>query len=150
MGHAESAAWRQSGSGQQRHLHHGPVQTQVLDSYHSQTYADGQAGAIYGQWPPLVNATRPPGVWQSYDIVFEAPQLDGDRVLKPAYVTVFLNGVLLHNRKELMGPTVHRMLAKYVAGPAEGPIVLQDHNHPVRYRNIWVRRLTGYDQPETK
>ncbi len=128
----------------------GLFETQVLDSYNSPTYADGQAGAIYGQWPPLVNATRPPGEWQTYDIVFEAPKMDGAKVLKPAFVTVFLNGVLLHNRKEEMGPTVHRELAKYVAGPAEGPIILQDHNHPVRYRNIWVRRLAGYDQPEKK
>jgi hypothetical protein len=124
----------------------GLFETQVLDSYNSPTYADGQAGAIYGQWPPLVNATRKPGEWQAYDIVFEAPKFEGDRLVKPAYITVFLNGVLLHNRKEEMGPTQHRQLAKYVPGPSEGPIVLQDHSHPVRYRNIWVRRLAGYDQ----
>jgi hypothetical protein len=126
----------------------GLFETQVLDSYDNPTYADGQAGAIYGQWPPLVNATRKPGEWQAYDIVFEAPKFEGDKLVKPAYITVFLNGVLLHNRKEEMGPTQHRQLAKYVTSPAEGPIVLQDHNHPVRYRNIWVRRLAGYDQPE--
>ncbi len=127
----------------------GLFETQVLDSYENPTYADGQAGAIYGQWPPLVNATRKPGEWQAYDIVFEAPKFDGDKLVKPAYITVFLNGVVLHNRKEEMGPTQHRLLAKYVPGmPSEGPIVLQDHNHPVRYRNIWVRRLAGYDQPE--
>ncbi len=128
----------------------GLYEVQVLDSYRSPTYADGQAGAIYGQWPPLVNATRPPGEWQSYDIVFEAPKFEGNRLITPAYVTVFLNGVVLHNRKEEMGPTVYRELAKYRPGPAEGPIILQDHNHPVRYRNIWVRRLAGYDQPEKK
>jgi hypothetical protein len=126
----------------------GLFETQVLDSYDNPTYADGQAGAIYGQWPPLVNATRKPGEWQAYDIVFEAPKFEGDKLVKPAYITVLLNGVLLHNRKEEMGPTQHRQLAKYVPSPAEGPIVLQDHNHPVRYRNIWVRRLAGYDQPE--
>jgi hypothetical protein len=78
---------------------------QVLDSYQNPTYADGQAGALYGQWSPLVNAVRKPGEWQAYDIVFEAPKMDGEKVLNPAYLTVFLNGVLLHNRKELMGPT---------------------------------------------
>lgn len=124
----------------------GRYEVQVLDSYENPTYADGQAGAIYGQWPPLVNATRKPGEWQTYDIVFEAPKMDGGRVVKPAYLTVFLNGVLLHNHKEVMGPTVHRQLATYVPQPAEDSLVLQDHQEPVRYRNIWVRRLRGYDQ----
>jgi hypothetical protein len=126
----------------------GLYEVQILDSYGSRTYADGQAGAVYGQWPPLVNATRPPGEWQTYDIVFEAPEIDGSQVRKPAYVTVFLNGIVLHNRKEVIGPTVYRDTPKYVAGPSDGPIVLQDHNHPVRFRNVWVRPLTGYDQPE--
>jgi hypothetical protein len=126
----------------------GRYEVQVLDSSGNLTYADGQAGAIYGQWPPLVNATRKPGEWQSYDIVFEAPQFNGASLVKPAYLTVFLNGVLLHNRKELSGPTVHRQLARYASQPAEDSIVLQDHQQPVRYRNIWVRRLGGYDRPE--
>jgi hypothetical protein len=126
----------------------GLYEVQVLDSYQNPTYADGQAGALYGQWPPLVNAVRKPGEWQAYDIVFEAPKMDGEKVLKPAYMTVFLNGVLLHNRKELMGPTVHRQLARYAPQPAEAPLVLQDHQHPVRYRNIWIRRLGQYDEPE--
>jgi hypothetical protein len=126
----------------------GRYEVQVLDSYQNPTYADGQAGALYGQWPPLANATRKPGEWQSYDIVFEAPKFEAGKLVKPAYATVFLNGVLLHNHKELMGPTVHRELAKYVAQPAEDSLVLQDHQQPVRYRNIWIRRLRGYDQPE--
>jgi hypothetical protein len=126
----------------------GLYEVQVLDSYQNPTYADGQAGALYGQWPPLVNAVRKPGEWQTYDIVFEAPKMDGEKVLKPAYMTVFLNGVVLHNRKELMGPTVHRQLASYVSQPAEAPLVLQDHQHAVRYRNIWIRRLGNYDEPE--
>jgi Domain of Unknown Function (DUF1080) len=126
----------------------GRYEVQVLDSYQNPTYADGQAGALYGQWPPLANATRKPGEWQSYDIVFEAPQFQGGKLVKPAYATVFLNGVLLHNHKELMGPTVHRQLAKYAAQPAEDSLVLQDHQQPVRYRNIWIRRLAAYDQPE--
>ena len=126
----------------------GRYEVQVLDSSQNPTYADGQAGAIYGQWPPLANAARKPGEWQSYDIVFEAPKFDGDKLVKPAYLTVFLNGVLLHNRKEVSGPTVHRALAKYVPQPAEDSLMLQNHGNPVRYRNIWIRRLSGYDQPE--
>ncbi|HSP67172.1 MAG TPA: DUF1080 domain-containing protein [Bryobacteraceae bacterium] len=126
----------------------GLYEVQVLDSYQNPTYADGQAGALYGQWPPLANATRKPGEWQSYDIVFEAPLFKGGTLVKPAYATVFLNGVLLHNHKELMGPTLHRQLAKYAPQPEEGSLVLQDHQQPVRYRNIWIRRLGGYDQPE--
>ena len=123
----------------------GRYEVQVLDSYENPTYADGQAGAIYGQWPPLVNPTRKPGEWQTYDIIFESPRFEGTRLVKPAYLTVFLNGVLLHHRKELMGPTVHRALAKYQPQPEEDSIVLQDHQSPVRYRNIWVRRLGAYD-----
>ena len=125
----------------------GRYEVQVLDSFDNLTYADGQAGAIYGQWPPLVNPTRRPGDWQAYDIVFEAPRFDGDRLVTPAYLTVFLNGVLLHHHKEVMGPTVHRALAKYAPQPAEDALVLQDHQQPVRYRNIWIRRLRGYDLP---
>ncbi|MBV8845656.1 MAG: DUF1080 domain-containing protein [Bryobacterales bacterium] len=126
----------------------GRYEVQVLDSYQNPTYADGQAGAIYGQWPPLVNPARKPGEWQSFDIVFEAPRFDGGKPVTPAYLTVFLNGVLLHNRKEVAGPTVHRALAKYAPQPAEDSLMLQDHGTPVRYRNIWVRRVRGYDQPE--
>ena len=126
----------------------GRYEVQVLDSYQNPTYADGQAGALYGQWPPLANATRKPGEWQSYDIVFEAPKFEGGKMNKPAYATVLLNGVILHNHKELMGPTVHRQLARYAAQPAEDALVLQDHQQPVRYRNIWIRRLSTYDQPQ--
>jgi hypothetical protein len=126
----------------------GLFEIQVLDSFRSRTYADGQAGAMYGQWPPLVNAVRPPGEWQTYDVVFETPEYTGEKLTRPAAMTVFLNGVLLHNRKEEMGPTIYRRVPKYVAGPSEGPIVLQDHGAPVRFRNIWVRRLSGYDAPE--
>jgi hypothetical protein len=126
---------------------HGRYEVQVLDSFDNLTYPDGQAGALYGQWPPLVNPVRKPGEWQSYDIVFETPRFDGPRLVTPAFMTVFLNGVLMHNRKELMGPTVHRALASYAVQPAEDSLVLQDHQQPVRYRNIWIRRLRGYDSP---
>lgn len=126
----------------------GRYEIQVLDSYQSKTYADGQAGAIYGQWPPLANAVRKPGEWNVYDIVFEAPKFEGEKLVKPAYFTVFLNGVLLHNRKESMGPMVYRQVAHYVPQPAEDSLVLQNHNDRVRYRNIWIRKTGGYDRPE--
>jgi len=128
----------------------GRYETQVLDSYQNPTYADGQAGAIYGQWPPLANPARKPGEWQVYDIVFEAPRFEGQNLVKAAYVTVFLNGVLMHNRKEIMGPTQHRLLAKYEPQPAEDSLAIQNHGNPDRYRNIWIRRIKGYDQPETR
>ena len=121
---------------------------QVLDAYNNPTYADGQAGAIYGQWPPLVNPARKPGEWQTYDIIFEAPKFEGGKLVKPAYQTVIFNGVLVHIHKELMGPMIYRNVAHYTPHPAELPLSLQDHHNPVRYRNIWVRRLAGYDQPE--
>ena len=123
---------------------------QVLDPWHNPTYADGQAAAIYGQWPPLVNPGRPPGEWQVYDIIFEAPRFDGDKLVKPAYFTVFFNGVLVHNHQPSMGPMVYRQVAHYVPQPAEDSLVLQNHNGHVRYRNIWIRRLGHYDEPETK
>ncbi|HXB72768.1 MAG TPA: DUF1080 domain-containing protein [Candidatus Acidoferrales bacterium] len=121
---------------------------QVLDSYNDLTYADGQAGALYGQWPPLVNPIRKPGEWQAYDIVFEAPKFDGEKLVRPAFATVFFNGVLVHHRKEILGTMVHRQVARYTPHGAEEPLALQDHGNPVRYRNVWLRRLNGYDQPE--
>ena len=114
---------------------------QVLDSHDNISYADGQAGAIYGQYPPLVNASRKPGEWQTYDIVFEAPRFEGEKLEKPAFVTVFHNGILLHHRKEMMGPMRHRRRTEYAPHAAELPLLLQSHGNPVRYRNIWVRRL---------
>lgn len=123
----------------------GLYEVQILDNHNNPTYADGTAGAIYGQWPPLVNALRPAGEWQSYDVVFEAPRFQGNTLVKPAFLTVFINGVVVHNRRQSMGPMVYRNVATYTPHPAEGPIGLQDHDHPVRYRNIWVRRLGGYD-----
>ena len=132
---------RSQGRGNSGVFLQGLYEVQVLDSYDNPTYSDGQAGAIYGQWPPLANATRKPGEWQAYDIVLEAPRFEGEKLVRPAYLTVFLNGVLLHNRRELMGPTVYRQVAKYTPQPAEGPLVLQDHGNPVQFRNIWIRRL---------
>ena len=121
---------------------------QVLDSYRAPTYADGQAGAIYGQFPPLVNPARPPGEWQSYDVIFETPRWDGDKLVKKAVMTLLYNGVLVQNHMELNGPTEYRVSLPYKKHDPEEPLLLQDHSssRPVRYRNIWVRKLTGYDQ----
>lgn len=119
----------------------GLYEIQVLDSYDNISYADGQAGAIYGQYPPLVNASRKPGEWQAYDIIFEAPRFDGDKLEKPAFVTVFHNGVLLHHRKEMMGPMRPRQRSEYTPHEPELGLMLQGHGNPVRYRNIWARRL---------
>jgi hypothetical protein len=124
----------------------GLYEVQVLDCFENKTYPDGQAGAIYGQCPPLVNACRPPGEWQVYDVVFTAPRFKDGKVESPAYLTVFHNGVLLHNKKELLGPTEHRKLTSYKPHAEKGPIKLQDHGNPVRFRNIWLRPLTGYDE----
>ena len=122
-------------------------EVQILDSWQNPTYADGQAGAIYGWWPPLVNAARRPGEWQSYDIIFEAPVFQGEQVVKKAHVTVLHNGVLLHHRQEIGGPMAHRIVRPYAPHGPEEPLALQNHNDPVRFRNVWIRRLKGYDQP---
>jgi hypothetical protein len=115
---------------------------QVLDSFENQTYADGGAGAVYGQYPPLVNVCRPPGQWQTYDIVFTAPLFDGEgKLLSPARVMVIQNGVLIQNNVQLTGPTSWLERAPYQAHPEKQPISLQDHGNPVRFRNIWVREL---------
>ena len=120
----------------------GLYEIQVLDSYNSKTYADGQAAAVYGQYPPLVNASRAPGQWQSYDIIWHGPRFDAaGKLTRPARVTVLHNGVLVQDNVELTGPTGHHVRPPYTAGPDKLPLSLQDHNHPVRYRNIWIREL---------
>ena len=120
---------------------------QVLDSWENPTYADGQAGSIYGQWPPLVNASKKPGEWQTYDIIFEAPKFADEKLVKPAYVTVLHNGILTQHRQEIIGAMAHRQVGKYSPHSPEEPLALQNHNTRTHYRNIWVRRLSGYDQP---
>ena len=121
----------------------GRFEIQVLDSYRNRTYSDGQASAMYGQHPPLVNASRPPGEWQTYDIVFTAPRFTpSGTVEKPAVVTVLHNGIVVHNAVPFWGPTSHRRIEPYTPDTAKGPISLQDHGNPVRYRNIWIRRIT--------
>jgi hypothetical protein len=124
---------------------HGRYEVQVLDSYENPTYPDGQASALYGQWPPLVNACRKPGEWQTYDIIFHAATYKDGQVEKPATVTVLHNGVLTHEKKEILGPSAHRTVAKESPYDRKGPIRLQDHGNPTRYRNIWIRPLKGYD-----
>lgn len=120
----------------------GRYEVQVLDSYASVTYPDGQAGALYGQFPPLVNATRPPGEWQSYDIVFRRPRFRADGTLeRPATMTVFHNGVLVQDHRTLTGPTSHQSRPPFAMHADKLPISLQDHSHPVRFRNIWLREL---------
>lgn len=121
----------------------GLYEVQVLDSYNNTTYADGQAAAMYGQYPPLVNASRSPGQWQTYDIIFHGPRFDQDgKLLRPAHVTVLHNGVLVQDNVELTGPTAHKQRPPYRAHPEKLPLALQDHSHPVRYRNIWIRELS--------
>jgi hypothetical protein len=119
----------------------GRYEIQVLDSYNNPTYADGQAAAIYGQYPPLVNASRKPGEWQTYDIVFEAPRFEGEKLVKPAYATVFQNGVLVQNHEQLIGDTPHAKVGTYKPHAAEESLMLQNHHCAVRYRNIWIRNL---------
>jgi sugar phosphate isomerase/epimerase len=121
----------------------GKFEIQVLDSYQNPTYPDGQAAAMYGQHPPLVNASRPPGEWQTYDIVFTAPRFARDGKLeKPAVVTVLHNGILVQNAMPFWGPTQHKKIDPYTVDTVKGPIALQDHGNPVRYRNVWIRKLT--------
>ena len=122
----------------------GLFEIQVLDSFGTETYADGQAGAIYGQTPPLVNATRKPGEWNVYDILFRAPRFEGERLLQPAVFTIYHNGIAVQKNTTALGPTGHRILARYDRPlPAKAPISLQDHGNPVRFRNIWVLPMDG-------
>ena len=123
----------------------GRYEIQVLDCYDNPTYADGATAAIYGEYPPLVNACRKPGEWQTYDIVWVAPRFEGESLASPARVTLFHNGVVVHHDQDLFGPTTHRKVLPYEAHPIEGPLMLQDHMDPVRFRNIWYRPLKGYD-----
>jgi hypothetical protein len=115
---------------------------QILDSYDNPTCFDGQCGALYKQAPPLVNACRKPGEWQTYDIVFRAPRFNGDGTLQEAgHVTVLHNGVLIHNHTEIEGTTAWDQAPAYHAHPDKLPLHIQDHGNPVRFRNIWIREL---------
>lgn len=127
----------------------GIYEVQVLDCYDNPTYADGQCGALYGQSPPMANACKKPGEWQTYDIIFEAARFGEDHhLIRPASVTVIQNGVLLHHKQALLGPTGHKILANYnKETPARGPLALQDHNNPMRFRNIWIRNIPEEEKP---
>ena len=114
---------------------------QVLDSYENKTYPDGQAASVYGMNPPMVNACRPPGQWQTYDIIFHRPIFDGDKVVKPAIVTVIHNGILVQENYPFEGISTHARRAKYKLHADKLQLSLQDHGNPIRYRNIWIREL---------
>lgn len=117
-------------------------EVQILDSHRNETYVNGQAGAIYKQYPPLVNASRPPGEWQSYDVIFTAPRFRADGALeRPATFTVLQNGVLVQNHVEVRGTTTNVGEPRYVPHPEKAPLKLQDHGNPVSYRNIWIREI---------
>jgi len=127
----------------------GRYEIQVLDSYENRTYADGMAAAIYGQYPPLVNACRKPGEWQTYDIIWIAPRFEGEKLVRPGYLTLIHNGIVVHYHTPVMGLTRHRRFPTYRPHPPVGPLRIQDHGFRVRFRNIWYRPLKGYDgEPE--
>jgi len=119
----------------------GVYEIQIFDSYNEKIYPDGQTAAIYGQTPPLVNASRPPGEWQSFDIMFTAPVFEGGKLVQPARVTMLHNGLLVHLNAEIHGETGHRIVPEYKQKISQGPLALSSHNCPVRFRNIWVRPL---------
>jgi len=119
----------------------GNYELQIIESHDSHIYADGNAGALYGQYPPMVNPSRKPGEWQTFDVVFTAPKCRGDKLVKPAYFTVFYNGVLVQYHQASLGTMKHRALATYDSKATTGPIKLQQHGSAVKFRNIWVRPL---------
>ena len=126
----------------------GQYEIQILDCYSNKTYADGATGGIYGQHPALANACRPPGEWQTYDIIFTAPRFGADgAVLSPAYATVLHNGVVTQNHQAFRGATNWRSPGKYTPHGPAGPIALQYHSNPVSFRNIWVRPVALVNEP---
>ncbi len=123
----------------------GKYEVQILDSFNNPTYFDGQAGSLYKTMPPLVNASRGPGEWQTYDIIFRAPRFDDEgQLLKPGYVTVLHNGVLVQDHTELLGSTAWDSPPMYSRHAERLPISLQFHGNPVRYRNIWLREIPDH------
>jgi hypothetical protein len=142
------ATGRGQGRGNSGVIIMGRYEVQILDSYDNTTYADGQAGAVYGQYPPLVNASRPPGEWQSYDIIFRGPRWSSaGKLSRPARITAFHNGVLVQDNVALWGGTAWLRHAPYERHATRLPLVLQDHSNPIRFRNIWMRDLP--DPPAT-
>ncbi len=125
----------------------GHYEIQIFDSYTCRIYADGSAGAVYGQTPPLVNVCRKPGEWQTFEIFFTAPVFEGEKLVKPGYVTVLHNGVFIHNHTEILGKTVHKKEQLYTAHAARLPFYFAGHGSPVEFRNIWIRDL---DSPKSE
>lgn len=126
----------------------GRYEVQILDCFENPTYADGTIGAVYGQTPPLANASRPPGEWQTLDVAFTAPRFNDDKtVATPAYLTVLVNGILVQNHTASLGPVQYRKVATYEHHKDREALALQDHNNPVEFRNIWVRPLRSVEQP---
>lgn len=119
----------------------GLYEIQIFDSYNIKWAPDGQAAAIYGQTPPLVNACRKPGEWQTYDITFIAPKFDGDKLIAPPRLTMHHNGILVHHNEEIRGETGHKILPRHRNKNATGPLIFASHGSPVRFRNIWLRKL---------
>lgn len=119
----------------------GLYEIQIFDSYNEKLYPDGQAAAIYAQTPPLVNACRKPGQWQSFDIVFIAPKYEGDKLLSPPRLTMHHNGMLVHLDQEIFGETGHKVVPGRSRKISAGPLLLAGHDCPVRFRNIWLRKL---------
>jgi hypothetical protein len=124
----------------------GRYELQILDTYNNPTYADGSASAIYGQTPPQVNPVRPPGEWNVYDVIWEAPRFKDGKLEKPAHITVLVNGIVTQNHTMLIGDTPWRSIGKYTPHGEKGPLRLQDHGNPMRFRNIWVRPLRPQEQ----
>lgn len=137
---------RSQGRGNSGVIIFGDFEIQILDSFENPTYPDGQAGAMYGQQPPRVNASKPPGKWQSYDIIFENARWTNGKLIQKANVTVIHNGVVIHHKQEFNGPSLHRRVGRYTKPKTHGPIHLQDHGNPMRFRNIWIRELGDYDK----
>lgn len=149
-----SAPTPPAGEGQGRGnsgLFFGPYELQVLDSYKSKTYFDGQAASIYKQRPPMANAMRPPGEWNVYDVIWTAPRFKEDGALEsPAFITVLHNGVVVQNHFQLEGNTPYSDPPSYTKHDVKQPIRLQDHGNPVRFRNIWVRETKPAEGKRTR
>ena len=129
----------------------GTYEIQILDSYQAETYHDGQAGAIYKQTPPMANAMRAPGQWNTYDIIWTAPRFNEDGSLKsPAFMTAIHNGVVIQNHFELLGDTPYNRPPAYKQHAPKGPLSIQDHNNPVKFRNIWVREISPVQGEQTR
>ena len=143
-GYGDKAGPKGQGRGNSGVFFFGKYEIQILDCFENQTYPDGMTSALYGQFPPMANACREPGEWQTYDIMFKAPIFGDDgKLVYPAIASVFHNGVCVHHARTLYGATAHRKQASYAVHKPTGPISLQDHGNPISFRNIWVRPLVA-------